>query len=65
MKNLEDVLEGNFFGYFYGEILLDKVYLIGCVVCRCFYLFIKIGYLVIFDWKNERLELFSFVLNGR
>lgn len=64
VKNPEDVPEGNSLGYLYGEILSDKVHLIGCVACRRSHPSTKTGYPAIPDWKNERSELSCLVPNG-
>lgn len=63
MKNPEDP-EGNFLGYLYGEILSDKVHIIGCVACRSSHPSAKKGYPAIPDWKRERSELSCLVPNG-
>ena len=63
MKNPED-LEGNSLGYLYGEILSDKVHIIGCVACRSSHPSAKKGYPAIPDWENERSELSCLVPNG-
>ncbi|XP_020610098.1 ufm1-specific protease 2-like isoform X2 [Orbicella faveolata] len=63
VKNPED-LERNFLGYLYGEILSDKVHIVGCVACRSSHPSAKKGYPAIPDWKNERSELSCLVPNG-
>ncbi|KAL9973157.1 hypothetical protein ACROYT_G019574 [Oculina patagonica] len=63
VKNPEEP-EGNFLGYLYGEILSNKVHIIGCVACKKSNPPVKKGYPAIPDWGNERSELSSLVPNG-
>ena len=65
MKNPEDFPEGNSLVYLYGEILSDKVNVIGCVACRSSNPSTKKGFPAIPEWKNERSELSCLVPNGR
>lgn len=57
--------EGNFLGYLYGEILSDKVHIIGCVACRSSHPPVKKGFPAIPDWKNEDSELSSLIPKGK
>ncbi|KAJ7363357.1 Ufm1-specific protease 2 [Desmophyllum pertusum] len=63
VKNTKEP-ESNFLGYLYGEILSDKVHIIGCVACRCSHPPSKKGYPAIPAWKNEQSDLSSLVPNG-
>lgn len=50
--------------HLYGEILQDKVHIVGCAACRSSEPPTKNGYPGNPDWRNEQVELSSILPNG-